>query len=238
MLNKQVTLILALLAVAPLMSAQNERITIQKSTWCGQYPLGDRACIDARISGEPYFLDCPLSHTNCTELSPGEYEIARLIPGEGSYKNCPNVDLYRIGANRLKEKPLGEYCFNYMQDYEYRSAEAYPKGLLSGRVVDASGAGIQHATVILYQWNTELSPAFLQEITKFETDSFGEFSARVPLGKYDLFVLSSWTVPAAHRITVTSQPQRISVSLSPDPGLPREACCDASVPTVNDKPEH
>ena len=120
MLNKQVTLILALLAVAPLMSAQNERITIEKSTRCGQYPMGDRACFDVKIDGEPYGLHCQLSHTDCIELSPGEYEIARLIPGEGCYKNCPNVDIYRIGANRLKEKPLGEYCFDYMQDYEYR----------------------------------------------------------------------------------------------------------------------
>jgi len=122
MLNKQVTLLLALLAVAPFMSAQNERITIEKSTRCGQYPLGDRACFDAKIDGEPYGLECELSHADCAELPPGEYEIARLIPGEGSHKKCSksNVDLYRVGANRLKEKPLGEYCLDYMQDYEYR----------------------------------------------------------------------------------------------------------------------
>jgi len=56
MLNKQVTLILALLAVSPLMSAQNERIRIEKSTRCGQYPLGDRACLDAKIDGKPFGL--------------------------------------------------------------------------------------------------------------------------------------------------------------------------------------
>ena len=116
MLNKQITLILALLAAGPLMSAQGERITIEKATRCGQYPLGDRACFDAKIDGKPYYLDCMLSHTDCTELAPGQYEIARLIPGEGSYKNCPNADIYRIGANRLKEKPLGEYCLSYPQD--------------------------------------------------------------------------------------------------------------------------
>jgi hypothetical protein len=122
MLNKQVTLILALLALAPMMSAQNERITIEKSTRCGQYPLGDRACLYSKIGGEPYLLNCQLSHTDCTELSPGEYEIARLIPGEGSNKNCPNVDIYRIGAHRLKEKPLGEYCLRYPQASEQTAA--------------------------------------------------------------------------------------------------------------------
>jgi len=240
MLKKKGVLLLVLLAVAPLVSAQNERITIEKSTWGGKYPLGDRAFLDSKIDGEPYVLECELSRTDCAELSPGEYEIARLIPGEGSYKKCPksNVDIYRVGANRLKEKPLGEYCLDYMQDYEYRSTSAQATALLRGRVVDVAGAGIQHATVILYQWNTELSPALLQEVAKFETDSFGEFSGRVPLGKYDLFVLSNWTVPAAQRIIVTSQPQSISVSLSPDPDLPREACCDASVPSVDVTPEH
>src|ERR1700722_18122076 len=107
MLNKQVTLVLVLLTVAPLLSAQNDRITIEKSTRGGKYPLGDRAFLYSKIDGEPYALECELSHTNCAELSPGGYEIARLIPGEGSYKNCPNVDIYRVGANRLKEKSLG-----------------------------------------------------------------------------------------------------------------------------------
>ncbi len=231
-LNTKAILLLALLAVAPLVSAQNERITIESSSWGGSYLLGDRAFLHSNIDGEPYALECVLSHTDCTELSPGKYEIDRLIPDEGSYKNCPNVAIYRIGANRLKEKPLGEYCLDYMQDYEYRSPKVQGTAL-TGRVVDIGGAAIPHATVILYQWHTELSPAFLQEVARFETDSFGEFSGHVPLGKYDLFVLSSWTVPAAQRITVTSQPQRITVSVSPDPDLPREGCCDATVPTVD-----
>lgn len=109
---------------------------------------------------------------------------------------------------------------------------------LTGRVIDPSGAGVQDAAVILYQWNTETRRAVIREVARFNTDSFGEFSGRVPLGKYDLFVLSSWAVPVAQRITVTSQPPRISVRLSPDPDLPMEGCCDASVPTVEVKPEH
>lgn len=109
---------------------------------------------------------------------------------------------------------------------------------LVGRVVDSSGAGVVHATVILYQWNTENHPAVVREAARFDTDSLGEFSGRIAPGKYDLFVSSNFSVPSAQRITVTSQPQRVSVRLSEDLDLPREACCDASVPTVEIKPEH
>ena len=239
MLNNKAILLLALvLAVAPLTSAQNVKITIESRSRGGKSLLGDRAFLHSTIYGEPYTLECVLSHHDCVELLPGDYEIARLMPEEGSYKNCENVDIYRLGADRLKDKPLGEYCLDYMQDYPYRSADVQRKVLLTGRVVDSSGAGIQHATAILYQWNTEISPALVQEVAKFETDGFGEFSGRVPLGKYDLFVLSSFTVPAAQRITVTSQPQKISVRLTEDPDLPREACCDASVPTIEVKPKN
>src|SRR5690348_10278207 len=77
---------------------------------------------------------------------------------------------------------------------------------LTGRVVDSAGASIGHATVILYQWHTETPPADVREVARFNTDSFGEFSGHVPTGKYDLIVLSTFTVPAARRITVTSQP--------------------------------
>jgi len=238
MLNTKTILLLAFLAVAPLMSAQNEKITIERVARGGKSLLADRAFLYSKIGGEPYVLECVLSQSNCTELSPGQYEIARLIPSEGSYKNCPNVDIYRVGTDRLKDKPLGEYCLDYMQDYEYRSPETQRKVLVTGKVVDPAGAGIQHATVLLYQWNTQLSPAFLQEVATFETDALGEFAGRVPLGKYDLFVLSSWTVPAAQRITVTPQPQKISVSLRLDPDLPREECCGASAPTVEVKPEY
>ena len=51
-----------------------------------------------------------LSHADCKELPRGEYDIERLLEGEGSYPNCPNVDLYRVGADSFKEEPLGEYC--------------------------------------------------------------------------------------------------------------------------------
>jgi hypothetical protein len=134
MLKKQAILLLALLAFSPAMSAQNERITIESGRRGGKYPFPDRAFLDSRIDSEPYVLECKLSHSDCIELAPGNYEIARLIPGEGSYKNCPNVDIYRIGANRLKDKPLGEYCLDYMQDYEYDSPSVQQaKTLISGR---------------------------------------------------------------------------------------------------------
>jgi hypothetical protein len=100
---------------------ENEKITIERRSRGGKSLLGDRAFLYSKIDGEPYVLECVLSHSDCVELPPNQYEIARLVTGEGSYKNCPNVDVYRIGANRLKEKPLGEYCLDYMQDYEYRS---------------------------------------------------------------------------------------------------------------------
>jgi hypothetical protein len=117
MLKKQVILIFALLTLAPLVNGQNEKVIIEKGTrGGGRYPLGERAYLDVKIDGERgYLLVCVLSHADCRELPPGEYEIARLIPGEGSYKDCPNVDIYRVGADRLKEKPLGEYCLDHVQ---------------------------------------------------------------------------------------------------------------------------
>jgi hypothetical protein len=108
----------------------------------------------------------------------------------------------------------------------------------TGRVVDSAGAGIEHATVILYQWNMEARPAVVREVARFDTDSFGEFAGRVAPGKYDLFVSSNFSAPSAQRITVTSQPQRVSVRLNEDPSLPKEGCCDASVPSIEIKPEH
>ncbi len=78
--------------------------------------MGDHLYIFADLGKDSVILTCDVSHDDCIALSPGDYEIARLIPGEGSYKDCPNVDIYRIGADRLKEKPLGEYCLEYWQD--------------------------------------------------------------------------------------------------------------------------
>lgn len=109
--------------------------------------------------------------------------------------------------------------------------------LLAGRVVDSAGASIQHATVILYQSNTEARPSTVREVTRFDTDSLGEFSGRVAPGKYDVLVVSSFYVPSAQRITVTLHPQRLSLRLSEDPDLPREECCGASVPTIEVKPQ-
>jgi hypothetical protein len=116
MLRKTLILVLA---ISPLLSAQNERITITgQSSYGGKKSiLNAYALLYAKLGGDDgVVLTCELSREDCKQPALGEYEIARLIPGEGSYKDCPNVDIYRIGANRLKEKPLGEYCLGHAQD--------------------------------------------------------------------------------------------------------------------------
>jgi hypothetical protein len=126
--RKTILALLGLVAVASLLFAQNEKIKIKNSSQTHDYPNldldssravqylpGDRVFLDADLGKDSVVLVCYVSHDDCVTLSPGDYEIARLIPGEGSYKSCPNVDIYRIGADRLKEKPLGEYCLRYQQ---------------------------------------------------------------------------------------------------------------------------
>ncbi len=116
MLRKTLILVLA---ISPLLSAQNERITItHQSSYGGKKSvLNAYALLSAKLGDDDQvLLTCELSHEDCIQLALGQYEIARLIPGEGSYKDCHNVDIYRIGANRLKEKPLGEYCLGHLQD--------------------------------------------------------------------------------------------------------------------------
>jgi hypothetical protein len=116
MLRKTLILVLA---ISPLLSAQNERITITgQSSYGGKKSvLNAYALLCAKLGDDDQvLLTCELSHEDCIQLALGQYEIARLIPGEGSYKDCSNIDIYRIGANRLKEKPLGEYCLEHLQD--------------------------------------------------------------------------------------------------------------------------
>ena len=79
-----------------------------------------------------------LSHPDCTELDPGQYEVARLIPDEVFYKSCAVVDIYRTGANRLTEKPLGEYCLEGINDHEYRTPAAEFVAAISSSHVEAN----------------------------------------------------------------------------------------------------
>jgi len=93
-----------------LLFAQHETITVKSRSRSGTSAAGDRALLHADLDGQAVVLECVLSHDDCKELPRGEYEIDRLLDGEGSYRNCPNVDIYRMGADRSKEEPLGEYC--------------------------------------------------------------------------------------------------------------------------------
>jgi len=106
----RIVLLLGVVIIATSLWAQNETIAIKSHTRGGKSTPPDRAFLHGELDGQPVTLWCVLSHSDCKELSPGEYNIERLLLGEGSYKNCPNVDIYRLGANSFKEDPLGEYC--------------------------------------------------------------------------------------------------------------------------------
>jgi hypothetical protein len=106
MRSKKNVALFGLLAISPLLSA-SEKITFKSSSKQGNDKI---VLVEADLTGRSVDLTCFESHADCKELAPGDYELARLIAGEGSYNDCQNVDVYRIGADRLKEKPLGRYC--------------------------------------------------------------------------------------------------------------------------------
>ena len=117
MLEKSVSMIcrtiiamLGLLAMPALLLAQNETITIKSHSRGGSNQPSQWAFLSGELDGQHVVLQCLLSHDDCKELARGQYEIERLLEDEGSYPNCPNVDLFRLGADRWKEEPLGEYC--------------------------------------------------------------------------------------------------------------------------------
>ena len=107
---RQIVVLMALLAVTPPLCAQHETITIMSHSRGGKAGAADRAFLYGELDGHAVVLQCVLSHDDCKELPKGEYNIERLLEGEGSYRDCPNVDLYRLGADSFKEEPLGEYC--------------------------------------------------------------------------------------------------------------------------------
>lgn len=92
------------LAIFLLPSQRNEEITIKRHSRAGKYPLPDQILLFAELGGDAVVLNCEVSHYNCLVLAPGDYEIARLAPREGSYKDCSGVYIYRLNADRLERE--------------------------------------------------------------------------------------------------------------------------------------
>ena len=111
----QVIALFGLLAIALSLSAQNETITIKSHARDGKNQPPDRAFLYGELDGRPVTLQCVLSHADCKELPKGQYDIERLLDGEGSYHGCPNVDIYRLDADSSQEEPLGEYCLRELK---------------------------------------------------------------------------------------------------------------------------
>ena len=111
-IDHKIVVMVAVLAMSSPLYGQHETITIKSHSRSGKAGSADRAYLYlyADLDGRAVVLQCVLSHDDCKELARGEYNIERLLEGEGSYPNCPNVDLYRLGADSFKEEPLGEYC--------------------------------------------------------------------------------------------------------------------------------
>ncbi len=107
---RAMTVLLGLMAISTSVFAQSETITIKGHSRRGKSP-GEIALLSGELEdGDSVVLRCVLSHTDCRELAKGQYNIERLLDGEGSYPNCSNVDIYRLGKNSFQEEPLGEYC--------------------------------------------------------------------------------------------------------------------------------
>jgi hypothetical protein len=108
--GRKIAVLIGAMAMTSLVCAQSDTITVQRHSRGGKNPAGGLALLYGELDGRAVLLQCVLSHADCKELPAGEYNIERLLEGEGSYKGCPNVDLYRLGADSFKEEPLGEYC--------------------------------------------------------------------------------------------------------------------------------
>ncbi len=109
-LDRKIIVLLGLLLVPVLLHAQHETITIKSHSRAGKGQPGERVLLYGELGDKSVVLRCVASHSDCKELSQAQYNIERLLDGEGSYPNCPNVDLYRLGADSFQEEPLGEYC--------------------------------------------------------------------------------------------------------------------------------
>jgi len=106
--SKKVVAMLAFLAFASLLFAESETITVNSSSRQGKN--GDVVFLEADLNGRAVDLTCLVSHSDCNVLHNGEYEMFRLAGKESTYNDCQNVNIYRINADRAKEKPLGLYC--------------------------------------------------------------------------------------------------------------------------------
>ena len=107
---RRIVILLGLVVIATPLFAQSETITIKRHTRGGKNPPGSLAFLYGDLDGQAVVLRCVLSHADCKELPQGDYSLERLLAGEGSYKNCSNVDVYRLGSGSAQEEPLGEYC--------------------------------------------------------------------------------------------------------------------------------
>ncbi|MFZ0313938.1 MAG: hypothetical protein WAL85_14620 [Candidatus Korobacteraceae bacterium] len=114
MLRKTILVLFSLFAVSLAIAAQSERAVIKGKSRVARA----EGSLEVELADGPAVLWCDASRKDCVELSPGNYEVVRLLAGEGAYKGCPNVDIYRIGADRSKEKPLGKYLVLSLQEAE------------------------------------------------------------------------------------------------------------------------
>lgn len=108
--RRKIVVLMGAVAMTSLLCAQSDTITIKRHSRGGKNPPGGLAFLYGELDGQAVILRCVLSHSDCKELPRGDYNIERLLEGEGSYKNCSNVDIFRPGADSFKEEPLGEYC--------------------------------------------------------------------------------------------------------------------------------
>jgi hypothetical protein len=108
MIGKKLLAMLGFLAFSSVLFAQSEKITIKASSRQGKN--GEVVFLEADLAGRTVDLTCLEPHSDCKVLRSGEYEMLRLVRNEGTYNDCQNIDIYRTGADRTREKPLGEYC--------------------------------------------------------------------------------------------------------------------------------
>jgi hypothetical protein len=101
---KRWLVLFGLLAISPMLSAENEKITIKSSSAQGKVVL-----LEADLAGRSVELECDLQQKSCSRLTPGDYSMLRL-KNTGVYQDCPNVDIYREGRDPAKDKAVGEYC--------------------------------------------------------------------------------------------------------------------------------
>src|ERR1700678_3073031 len=96
---------------------------------------------------------------------------------------------------------------------------------MTGRVVDATGAGVSNASVVVYTWSRgNAGSSALQNVGSFVTDGFGEFHASFPAGTYDILAASRGLLPTAARVRLTSGATGVSLQLQMDPAQPIEGC--------------